>query len=150
MSNTATDMDAIEIAEFLETQHTGVLSLAKDDDGYGIPVSFVYTDDDEGGPFVYFRLGYAPGSMKRRYIDASNYVSFIVCDETEDGWKSVIARGRLEEISARSLDAIIAEVVRGLDIPYFYVHDRPVENLNLTLVRLKISDLKGIVEGKGG
>lgn len=42
-------MDGPEIGAFLETQDTGVLSLARDDDGYGIPVAFtVYDYTPEG------------------------------------------------------------------------------------------------------
>jgi hypothetical protein len=140
-------MDAAEIDRFLETQETGVLSMADDDDGYGIPVSFAYEPESDGGPNLYFRLGYAPGSRKLQYVEASDFVSFVVYDETDEGWKSVVARGRIEEITARSLDAIVAETVHGLDIPYFYVHERPVDDLHFTLTRLGIVDLTGIVEG---
>lgn len=147
MSTTATDMDAVEIAQFLESQETGVLSLADGDDGYGVPVSFVYDEADDRGPYVYFRLGFAPGSMKRRFVDASDTVSFVVYDRTPSGWKSVVARGELEEVSARTLDAIVGEAVRGLDIPYFSVHDQPIDKLNLSLARIVITDLSGIVEG---
>lgn len=147
MSSTATDMDAVEIAQFLESQETGVLSLADGDDGYGVPVSFVYDEADDRGPHIYFRLGFAPGSTKRRFVDASDTVSFVVYDRTESGWKSVVARGALEEVSARTLDAIIGEAVRGLDIPYFSVHDRPIDQLNLSLARIDITELSGIVEG---
>lgn len=147
MSATATAMDAVEIAQFLESQETGVLSLADGDDSYGLPVSFVYDEEDDRGPYVYFRLGFAPGSMKRRYVDASDIVSFTVYDRTPSGWKSVVARGELEEVSARTLDAIVGEAVRGLDIPYFSVHDRPIDQLNLSLARIDITELNGIVEG---
>jgi len=155
MSTTATHMDAEGIAAFLDTQETGVLSLANDDDSYAIPVSFASDVDDEGGEGgegggveIYFRFGFAPGSEKRAYVDASDRVSFVVYDDTAAGWKSVVARGRLEAVSARSLDAIVAEAVRGLDIPYFAVHDSPVAELHFTLVRLDATELTGIVEAK--
>ena len=148
MSASATSMDADEIAEFLDTQETGVLSLAKADDGYGVPVCFAFDDEAGTGPEFYFRLGFAPGSTKRQYVDASEDVSFVVHDDTAEGWKSVVARGRLENVSSRTLDAIVAEAVQGLDIPYFAVHDSPVENLHFTLVRLGVTDLTGVVEGR--
>ncbi|WP_318570098.1 pyridoxamine 5'-phosphate oxidase family protein [Salinigranum marinum] len=147
MSATATHMDADEIAAFLDTQETGVVSFADDDDSYAIPVSFASDVDDEGGAAeLYFRFGFAPGSEKRAYLDASDHVSFVVYDDTAAGWKSVVARGRLEAVSARSLDAIVAEAVHGLDIPYFAVHDSPVGELHFTLVRLDATELTGIVE----
>jgi hypothetical protein len=153
-------MDTAEITEFLATQETGVLSLAKDDDGYGVPVSFALdpdegaeggAGDDRGGgrePALYFRFGFAPGSTKREYVEASDDVSFVVYDDTAEGWKSVVARGRLENVSARSIDAIVAEAVQGLDIPYFAVHGDSVERLHFTLVRLHVTSLTGIVEGR--
>jgi nitroimidazol reductase NimA-like FMN-containing flavoprotein (pyridoxamine 5'-phosphate oxidase superfamily) len=149
-------MDAEEIAAFLDTQETGVISFANDDDSYAIPVSFAsdVNDGDDvddageeaGAAELYFRFGFAPGSEKRTYVDASDRVSFVVYDDTAAGWKSVVARGRLEAVSARSLDAIVAEAVRGLDIPYFAVHDSPIGELHFTLVRLDATELTGVVE----
>lgn len=150
MSATATDMSAVEIAEFLDGQETGVLSLANGDDGYGIPVCFAYEARDEtageGGPYVYFRLGYAPGSRKRTFVDASEHVSFTVYDDTDEGWKSVVAQGPLEAVSSRTLDALMAEPIRQLDIPYFSVHDSPIEDLHFTLTRIDIVTLTGVAE----
>jgi len=140
---TATRMDAIEIADFLATQHTGVLSLASDDDAYAVPVSFAYDDADSA---LYLRLGYAPGSQKRTFVDAVDRASFVVYDDTPDGWRSVVARGRLEELSESSLDSSIVESVRGLDIPYFQVHDRPATDLEFHVVRLDVTELTGVAE----
>jgi hypothetical protein len=137
-------MDALEIAEFLESRATGVLSLAKDDDGYAVPVSYTYVDD---GPYIYLRLGYGPDSRKRAFLETGGAVSFVVYDETDEGWKSVVARGHLDELSKNSLDSIVVESVEHLDIPYFDVHDRPVENLEFTIARITVTDLTGIVEG---
>lgn len=139
---TATRMDAAEIDEFLASRETGVLSLANDDDAYGIPLSFAY---DEAGLYVYFRLGYAPGSRKRRFVDAAEQVSFVVYDRADGVWKSVVARGRLEEVSTTNLDSVIVETARELEIPYFQVHDRPMEELDVTIARIEVSELSGIV-----
>jgi hypothetical protein len=151
MSATATEMDADEIAAFLDGQETGVLSLANADEGYGIPVSFAFEGSDETadgeGASVYFRLGYAPGSRKRTFVDASDHVSFTVYGDTDEGWKSVVARGPLEAVSSRSLDALLAESIQQLDIPYFSVHGSPMNELHFTLTRLNVAELTGIVEG---
>lgn len=143
----ATEMDAVEIAEFMQSQQTGVLSMADGDDGYAIPVSFAYDETDDDGPYVYFRLGFAPGSEKRAFLDSTNLVSFVVYDETPEGWKSVVTRGRLETQSGRTLDAFIIEAIEGIDIPYFAVHEHSPRDLNFSLVRLDVTDLRGIVEG---
>lgn len=141
---TATQMDAIEMAEFLETQQTGVLSLAKDGDGYAIPVSFVYDDDQQ---HVYLRLGFAPGSQKRKYLDATEHVSFVVYDETDEGWKSVVIQGTVEELSSTTLDSSIHEAVNNLDIPFMSVHKRPVNDTEFRIVRVSVTTINGIVEG---
>lgn len=136
-------MDAVAIDEFLETQSTGVLTLAKDDDGYGIPVSFAY---DAGESSIYVRLGYAPESQKREYVDAADRVSFVVYDQTDDGWKSVVARGELEEVAESSLQSYVGEAMRDLDIPFFTVFDRPASDIEFKLTRLAIDELDGHAE----
>lgn len=141
---TATEMDAIEMGEFLETQQTGVLSLAKDDDGYAIPVSFVY---DDGQQDVYLRLGFAPASQKRKYLDATEHVSFVVYDETDDGWKSVVIQGTTEELSSSTLDSSIHEAVNNIEIPFMSVHQRPVTDTEFRIVRISVTTINGLVEG---
>ena len=137
-------MDALDIASFLETQDTGVLSLANDDDAYAIPVSYAYDDDED---VIYLRLGFAPGSQKRRFLDATNHVAFVVYADTDDGWKSVVARGQLETLSETDLESRILQAVRKLDIPYFRVFDRPTDELDFKIVALQVEQLNGLVEG---
>lgn len=137
-------MDAVEIADFLKSRETGVLGLAKEDDAYAIPLSYTY---EEGATSIYFRLGYGPGSQKREFVDASNIVTFVVYTKTAAAWKSVMAQGRLSELSTSSLDSSIVESVKSLDIPFYQVHDRPVADLEISIVELSISHLHGIVGG---
>jgi hypothetical protein len=139
-----TQMDTPDIADFLAAQQAGVLSMADDDAGYGIPVSFTFDDEDHE---IFFRMGYGPKSQKRRFVESSNTVSFVVVDETDEGWKSVIARGRLEVLSDSNIDSAIVEAVRHLDIPYFQVHNQPASDMTFTIVRLDVTELSGIVEG---
>lgn len=142
--HTATEMDAIEMGEFLDTQQTGVLSLAKDGDGYAIPVSFVY---DDGHQDVYLRLGFAPASQKRKYLDATEHVSFVVYDETDEGWKSVVIQGTTEELSSSTLDSSIHEAVNDIEIPFMSVHQRPVTETEFRIVRISVTTINGLVEG---
>jgi nitroimidazol reductase NimA-like FMN-containing flavoprotein (pyridoxamine 5'-phosphate oxidase superfamily) len=140
-------MEAVEIDEFLASQRTGVLSLAKGDEGYGFPVSFAY---DTAGHDVYLRLGYDRESEKRSYIDASDYASLVVYDYTDVGWKSVVARGGLEEIAESTLDATIVQAVRDLDIPFVSVFDDPDSDaLEFRMTRLDVSELDGRKEPPG-
>jgi nitroimidazol reductase NimA-like FMN-containing flavoprotein (pyridoxamine 5'-phosphate oxidase superfamily) len=143
-SSGLTHMDATDIADFLATQHTGVLSLAEGNDSYAIPVSFAHKAD-EGA--VYFRLGYGADSNKRRFVGAVDTASFVVHDQTDEGWKSVVVHGELEQLSENSLDSTVVQSVRDLDIPYFNVFDDASGNLEFVIVRLDAASLTGIVAG---
>jgi hypothetical protein len=143
-ASTATTMDAIEIADFLKRQATGVLSMGRGDDGYGIPVSYVYDDADQ---YVYLRLGYGEESRKREYVRASEHVSLVVYEDTDEGWKSVVVRGPIEELAATTLESSVVEAVEELHIPYFRVHERHTEDMEFTLARIDPATIDGIVEG---
>jgi nitroimidazol reductase NimA-like FMN-containing flavoprotein (pyridoxamine 5'-phosphate oxidase superfamily) len=138
-------MDATEIADFLDSQQTGVLALASEGDAYAVPVSYAYDIDEQA---VYFRLGFAPGSQKQRFIDTTEHVSFVVYGEADGRWNSVLVSGRLEPMAETNLDSTILEAVKRLDIPYFKVFDRPAEEVDFTIVRLNVDGLNGIVEGR--
>jgi nitroimidazol reductase NimA-like FMN-containing flavoprotein (pyridoxamine 5'-phosphate oxidase superfamily) len=144
VNDSVTRLDALEIASFLDGKQTGVLSMAAGDKGYGIPVSFAFDEDEHD---MYFRLGYAEESQKRRFVDAAEQVTFVVYEETADGWTSVLALGELEEVSTENLDSTVVQVVRDLDIPYFAVHAEPSSDMTFSIVRLDVTELSGIVEG---
>lgn len=141
---TATQMDSTAIASFLETHHTGVLSLASGDDAYAVPVSYAV---GESVGELYFRLGFGPGSQKRSYLEATDTATFVVYDQVEGNWESVVAHGRLETLAAGDADAAVATAVEGLEIPYFQVFDRPVADLDFELVRLNADSVRGVRSG---
>lgn len=147
--STASALDQAAIEAFLETQSTGTLSLAKDNDSYAIPVSFTFAPESED---FYFRLGYAPGSRKREYIEATERGTFVVAAETETGWKSVVARGSLEHRNTvENLDRVtppdgsLSDAEHELEIPFYHVFEAPSEML-FTLVRLRTDELTGVGE----
>ena len=143
----ATPMDALDIASFLDAHGTGVLALASDDDAYAIPVSYTFDEDDEA---IYFRMGFAPGSQKRKYLENTDHLSFVVYADTDDGWKSVVVEGTAETLGTDSLDAAIVEAMQGLDIPYYQVHERPATDVQFRIVRVTPTRMSGIVEGESG
>lgn len=150
---TASALDTAEIDTFLADQSTGTLSLANDDDAYGVPVAFTF---DEESRNVYFRLGYGPDSLKRQFIDATETATFVVADETADGWKSVIVRGEVEHLSSvddlntthpgGSADPSVSQAIRDLEIPYYQVFEEP-SDMMFTLVRLRTDEITGVIEG---
>jgi nitroimidazol reductase NimA-like FMN-containing flavoprotein (pyridoxamine 5'-phosphate oxidase superfamily) len=146
---TADRLDQEAIDAFLADQSTGMLSLASGDDSYAVPVAFTYAAETRN---FHFRLGYGPGSTKREYVDATDRATFVVADDTDDGWKSVLARGELSHRStvenadtARPADGTTSQAERERDIPYYQVFDAPGEMV-FTLVRLSTDEFTGVVE----
>jgi nitroimidazol reductase NimA-like FMN-containing flavoprotein (pyridoxamine 5'-phosphate oxidase superfamily) len=149
---TAKALDDTAVESFLETQSVGTLSLAKEGESYAVPVAFTFDPD---GRDLYFRLGYAPGSQKREFVDATERATFVVAADTEAGWKSVLARGELEHRSAvENLNApqhgngSVSQAERELEIPFYAVFDAPADMV-FTLVRLRVDELTGVVEAGG-
>ncbi len=147
--STARALDQAGIDAFLESQSTGTLSLAKENDSYAIPVAYTYAPESRD---VYFRLGYAPGSRKREYIEATDDATFVVAARTETGWTSVVARGRLkhqntvEDLSRHRLPGeAVSQADRELKIPFYHVFEAPSETM-FALVRLDARELTGVVE----
>jgi nitroimidazol reductase NimA-like FMN-containing flavoprotein (pyridoxamine 5'-phosphate oxidase superfamily) len=146
---TADALDDAAIDSFLDAQSVGTLSLARENESYAIPVSFTYDPD---GRDIYFRLGYAPGSRKREFVDATERATFVVAAETEAGWKSVLAHGALEHRSTvddldthQSGDGSVSQAERELEIPFYHVFEAP-DDMIFTLVRLQVDELTGVVE----
>jgi nitroimidazol reductase NimA-like FMN-containing flavoprotein (pyridoxamine 5'-phosphate oxidase superfamily) len=147
--STARRLDEDAIDTFLESQSTGTLSLAKENDSYAIPVAYTFDPEDRN---IYFRLGYAPGSRKREFIDATEQGTFVVAADTAEGWQSVVARGTLghintvEDLSRHSLPGeSTSPADRELRIPFYHVFEAPSETV-FALVRLEVRELTGVAE----
>jgi uncharacterized protein len=85
-----------EIGDFLGEGGTGVISFSKDGDEppFSIPVSYGY--DASTGQF-YYRLSLLPSGEKSELLDEP--VTFVVHVRTDEGWRSVVASGRLEGVA---------------------------------------------------
>jgi hypothetical protein len=145
----ASALDAAAIDAFLDSQSTGTLSLADGDDSYAVPVAFSYDPESRD---LYFRLGYAPGSLKREYVESTDRATFVVAAETDAGWKSVVARGGLEHrgtvedlSGGRGHGAPAGDAERELEIPFYQVFEAPGET-TFALVRLRTEELTGVAE----
>jgi hypothetical protein len=144
----AVTMDDREIDRFLGDGGVGVLSLARDDDAYALPVSYGY---DDGERAVYLRLAFAPDSEKRSYVDAGGRVALVVQREGPTGWQSVVARGRLHSAgeTEAALDSSVAAAIRRVNIPFVAVYDRPARDLEFSLYRLEPDTMTGRRERSG-
>jgi hypothetical protein len=151
--STATALDDAAIDAFLDSQTAGTLSLARENDTYAVPVAFSFDPETRD---LYFRLGYAPGSRKREYIETTERATFVVAADTEEGWRSVVARGRLEHVNTvddlarhRSSGEALSPADRELEIPFYHVFESPSEMV-FALVRMDVTELTGVASGAGG
>jgi hypothetical protein len=141
-------MDGGEIDEFLGNGGIGVLSLAHENDAYAVPVSYGY-DASDGS--VYLRLAFGPDSGKRPYVDAGGQVVLVVQRETDEGWRSVVAKGTLTQASETesSLDSTVTTAIHRVNIPFVSAYDRPARELDFDLYRLDPAELTGRREHRG-
>ncbi|SDQ45030.1 pyridoxamine 5'-phosphate oxidase family protein [Natronobacterium texcoconense] len=112
--------------EFLGKGGTGVLTFGTgaDESPTAFPVSYGYAA--EGGTF-YFRLSFPPGTSKEDVID--NPVTLVVYGETDEGWRSVVARGPLEPLSDLPEDSITVQQMWAVKIPTVDIFDRPRDEI---------------------
>ncbi len=108
--------------EFLGTGGTGVLSFGTgvEEPPSALPVSYGYSAATEG---FYFRLSSPPGSDKEAITD--RMVSFVTYDETDEGWRSVVATGRLGRIRDLPYDSTAVQGMWAIEIPTVDMFDRP-------------------------
>ncbi|MCU4744579.1 pyridoxamine 5'-phosphate oxidase family protein [Halobacteria archaeon AArc-m2/3/4] len=112
--------------EFLSNGGTGVLSFATgaDEPPASLPVSYGYFADE--GVF-YFRLSFPPGSQKEDVID--NQASFVTYEQRDDGWRSVVATGTLEEVDGLPYESGVVQGMWAVEIPTVDVFDRPRDEI---------------------
>jgi len=126
--------------EFLGDGGTGVLSFATDpgEPPVSIPVSYGYFADANS---IYFRLSVPGDSRKKSLVD--NPVSFVVHRETEAGWRSVVATGRLEEVDDAPYESAALQGLWAVDIPTVDVFERPPSEIPYETFRLRPDDFTG-------
>lgn len=127
------EMDADERDEFLGAGGTGVMSFSTtaDTPPHSIPVSYGY---DATETTFYFRLAVGPDSGKGD--PAERAVTFVAYGEADDTWRSVVASGRLEETTEKS---IANETLKGFEqvqIPLVDIFGRPPGEVPFRFYRL--------------
>jgi nitroimidazol reductase NimA-like FMN-containing flavoprotein (pyridoxamine 5'-phosphate oxidase superfamily) len=133
-------LDREERATLLGTGGTGVISLSTEDDAppHSIPVSYGFDPAEET---FYFQLAVGFESEKSTLLDRG--VAFVVYEQVNERWQSIVARGQLEHINDEKIGT---EALAGLDrshIPLFDVFDRPTRKVNFAIYRLIPDQLSG-------
>lgn len=125
---------------FLGNGGTGVISFVHDaeEPPAAFPVSYGYVADR--GDF-YFRLSFPEGSNKDAFVE--NPVTFVTYGEMTDGWRSVVARGRLEELSDHPPDSVAIQAMWAIEIPTVDIFDKPREDVPFFDFRLQPAEMTG-------
>lgn len=134
-------LDEGERNELLERGGTGVISFTTgiDEPPYSLPVSYGY--DETNGHF-YFHLADGTGT-KWDVMQDGDLVSFVTFDRDDGDWWSVVATGTLEGIPEDTVDPVVAEAMRRVQIPLFDVFDAPTRELTFRFFRLDPDDVTG-------
>ncbi|WP_435359329.1 pyridoxamine 5'-phosphate oxidase family protein [Haloarchaeobius sp. DFWS5] len=133
--------------EFLGRGGTGVLSFASDVDQppYTIPVSYGY--DAEETTF-YFRLAMGEDHGKTEFVDRDRPVSLVVSDRTDDGWRSVVASGTLNEVTEGAVGNEILDRMARIQLPLVDVFDRDPREVTFRFFRLRPTEIGARAEAK--
>jgi len=104
-TNSEVEMTDAEVDAFLSHHETGVLSLARDETPYAIPVSYGF---DEESRDAFLRLVSTPDSEKREFLASDPQARIVVYEEDGDEYESVVGVGTLRRVD---LDALTPETI---------------------------------------
>jgi len=135
-----TAMTGAETDALLERHETGVLALARDDEPYAVPISYGYDPDSRR---FCMRLVSTPDGEKHRFLTETPKVRFVVYEEGETTYRSVVATGRLEALSQADLTPAHVERFGTAQRPLFEMWDETKEELDIQLYELAPDELSG-------
>lgn len=135
-----TEMTTAEIDEVLARHETGVLSLARQDEPYAIPISYGY--DPEKRRF-YMRLVSTPESQKREFLSSSPDVRLVVYEEGDQTYRSVIATGSLDRVTTDEMTTERIVQYGQAKRPLFEIWGQAKRDLDIQLYELDAEELSG-------
>jgi nitroimidazol reductase NimA-like FMN-containing flavoprotein (pyridoxamine 5'-phosphate oxidase superfamily) len=135
-----TEMSRAETDALLARHETGVLSLARGDEPYAIPISYGY--DAETRTF-FLRLVSTPESEKREFLSSSPAVRLVVSEEAEPEYRSVVAQGTLKEVSTDEMTVERIEQFGDAKRPLFEIWGESKTDLRIQLYELDADDVSG-------
>jgi len=104
-TNSEVEMTDAEVDAFLSRHETGVLSLARGEAPYAIPISYGF---DEESRDTYLRLVSTPESEKREFLGSDPQARIVVYKEDGDTYESVVGVGTLHRVD---LDELTPETI---------------------------------------
>lgn len=136
------DLSVEEIDAFLSRCETGVLSLARGDEPYAIPISYGYDADSRR---LYLRLVSLPDSEKRAFLTSEPAARLVVYDGDDEGtrYTSVVIEGVLERIDESELSVETIEQFGRTRRPLFEIWAADRSEVNIELYRLDPDTISG-------
>jgi nitroimidazol reductase NimA-like FMN-containing flavoprotein (pyridoxamine 5'-phosphate oxidase superfamily) len=139
-------MDADERDAFLGTGGTGVISFPGTEKyPHSVPVSYGY---DRSETTFYFRLAVGPDSHKGD--GSGRHVTFVTYGRKDENWRSVVAKGRLEETTEESVATESLEGLQRVHIPLVDIFGQPVKDVPFEFYRLVPETLTSRKESSTG
>jgi nitroimidazol reductase NimA-like FMN-containing flavoprotein (pyridoxamine 5'-phosphate oxidase superfamily) len=133
-------MDADERDAFLGNGGTGVIAFpsSADESPHSVPVSYGY---DRSETTFYFRL--AVGGDSDKGDVAGRRVTFVIYGQRDEGWRSVVVKGPLEETTEASVANESLEGLERVHIPLVDVFGHPANDVPFEFYRLVPDEMTG-------
>ncbi|MFC6987745.1 pyridoxamine 5'-phosphate oxidase family protein [Haloplanus sp. GCM10025708] len=138
--NRETQLSREETDSILGRHETGVLSLAREDEPYSIPISYGYDAEERR---FYLRLVSTPESEKRRFLASSPHTRLVVYEEDDPIYRSVVTSGTLNEVPRDALTVDHIEQYGEAKRPLFEIWGESRRDLDIQLYQLEPDELSG-------
>lgn len=135
-----TEMMRDETDALLGRHETGVLSLARDDDPYAIPISYGYDAEER---VFYMRLVSTPDSEKSAFLSGTPDVRLVVYEEAGQTYRSAVVTGVLEPVSRDELTPEHVVQYGDAKRPLFEIWGEARSELDIGLYVLRPTDISG-------
>lgn len=139
-SDRCAGMSTKEIDAFLGSHETGVISIARVNEPYAIPVSYGY---DTSARQFYLRLVSSAGSEKQQFLTSDPDARLVVYEADGETYRSVIATGALNRIEPDKLTPDDIQQYGEAERPLFEIWPEPKESLDIELYRLDPETVTG-------
>lgn len=139
-TNGEVEMSASAVDEFLARHETGVLSLARGDIPYAIPISYGYDDTSRE---VFVRLVSTVDSEKRAFLASDPDARLVVYEDDGEAYTSVVGVGALERIDVDELTPETIAQYGETRRPLFEIWADGKPDLDIELYRFNPERLTG-------
>lgn len=138
--NEEAELSERDIDAFLGEHETGVLTLARGDDPYAIPISYGY---DPSTQQFYLRLVSTTASEKREFLASAPRARLVIYEEEGNVYRSVIVKGVLSELPKEELS--VEDIVQYGDAkrPLFEMWGAEKPALDVKLYQLSPERMNG-------